>query len=181
MLLGLPLCASTCGVRAFAGGQLFNACARKRPSFTMHRANLASASDITPESRCAGCSGSGSKLTPTEIDSYRPLVPEWVVSPDYNRISKRVKVRNFSSGLDYFAQIGAIADAEGHHPDLHLRSFQHIELELHTHTLGGLTPDDFIMAVKLDCIPVPAPKSRKNASRPTGEDIAAAKNLDSGM
>jgi 4a-hydroxytetrahydrobiopterin dehydratase len=47
-----------------------------------------------------------------------------------------------------------VADAEGHHPDLHLRSYNHVAVELSTHAVGGLTENDFIMAAKINEIPL---------------------------
>jgi hypothetical protein len=57
---------------------------------------MASKSGITAETPCEGCDGSRVGLTKPEIDSYRPLVPDWVVNDDYTRLRKEVKVRNFS-------------------------------------------------------------------------------------
>jgi hypothetical protein len=57
---------------------------------------MASKIGITAETPCEGCDGSRVGLTKPEIDSYRPLVPDWVVNDDYTRLRKEVKVRNFS-------------------------------------------------------------------------------------
>ena len=46
-------------------------------------------------------------------------------------------------------QAGAVAEAEGHHPDLHL-SWGKVGVELITHAIGGLSENDFILAAKLD-------------------------------
>lgn len=55
------------------------------------------------------------------------------------------QVRNFKSGLELFERIGAIAEEEGHHPDLHLESWNKVRVVLSTHSIGALC--------KLCCLP----------------------------
>ena len=47
-----------------------------------------------------------------------------------------------------------LAEAEGHHPDLHLQDYRNVSIELWTHSVGGLTENDFILAVKIDRLPI---------------------------
>jgi 4a-hydroxytetrahydrobiopterin dehydratase len=46
--------------------------------------------------------------------------------------------------------VAAIAESEGHHPDLHLQEYQNVWIELWTHAIGGLSENDFILAAKID-------------------------------
>ena len=54
----------------------------------------------------------------------------------------------------FFTRIAAIAEAEDHHPDLHLTGYRDIVVEIWTHALGGLSENDFILAAKIDKLPV---------------------------
>ena len=56
--------------------------------------------------------------------------------------------------LDFFRRIGQIAEDEDHHPDLHLTGYRNVAIELSTHALGGLSENDFILAAKIDQLPV---------------------------
>ena len=47
-----------------------------------------------------------------------------------------------------------MAEAEGHHPDLHLVGYRDVAIELWTHAIGGLSENDFILASKIDAIPI---------------------------
>ena len=47
-------------------------------------------------------------------------------------------VRSFSSGVELFKRIGEVAEAEGHHPDLHLAGYNKVSAELCTHSIGRL-------------------------------------------
>jgi 4a-hydroxytetrahydrobiopterin dehydratase len=56
--------------------------------------------------------------------------------------------------MDYINQVGAVAEAEGHHPDLHLYGYNNVCVSLSTHSLGGVTVNDIVLAVKIDAVPV---------------------------
>ena len=46
-------------------------------------------------------------------------------------------MRNFSAGLDLFKRIAEVAEAEGHHPDLHLEGWNNVSAVLNTHSVGA--------------------------------------------
>ena len=63
-------------------------------------------------------------------------------------------MKDFLAGIEFFDRVAALAEAEGHHPDLHLEGYRHASIELWTHAVGGLSENDFILAAKIDHIPV---------------------------
>jgi 4a-hydroxytetrahydrobiopterin dehydratase len=70
------------------------------------------------------------------------------------RIRREWRVKDFLTALDFFRQVGEVAEAEGHHPDLHLSGYRNVAIELWTHAVGGLTENDFILAAKIDQLPL---------------------------
>ena len=48
-------------------------------------------------------------------------------------------------------KITAVAEEEGHHPDLHI-SWGKVGIELSTHAIKGLSENDFILAAKIDTL-----------------------------
>lgn len=56
---------------------------------------------------------------------------------------------DFAQGLSFVNKVGAIAEAEGHHPDLHL-AWGKVKVEIWTHKINGLTESDFYLAAKAD-------------------------------
>ena len=62
--------------------------------------------------------------------------------------------KDFMAGIEFFNRVAELAEAEGHHPDLHLEGYRHVWIELWTHAIGGLSENDFILAAKIDQIPV---------------------------
>lgn len=112
-----------------------------------------SATDLASRT-CAPCSG---KVPPLPAEKVRDLlaqVPAWSLSADGQRIGRAWKVLDFAAALDFFHRIGTVAEAEDHHPDLHLTSYRDVRVELWTHAANGLTENDFIMAAKIDALGV---------------------------
>ena len=56
--------------------------------------------------------------------------------------------------LKFFQRVAQIAEEEDHHPDLHLAGYRNVTVEIWTHAVGGLTENDFILAAKIDRVPV---------------------------
>ena len=62
-------------------------------------------------------------------------------------------MQDFKSGSAFLQRVAVLAENEGHHPDLHLVSYNNVTVRLSTYALGGLSYNDFIMALKIDCFP----------------------------
>lgn len=116
---------------------------------------LSTLREITPFSKCVGCEGIGSALTPAEVDAQTALlIPDWSVEQNHTRLKRSVTTRDFASALAYVNRIAEIAEVERHHPDLRIFSYNNVEIILWTHALGGITENDLIMAVKIDTLPI---------------------------
>lgn len=111
---------------------------------------------ITAESKCVGCEGIGAPLQKEEVELQRSLlIPDWETNVDGTRLSRTLELPNFAIAMHYLNQVAAIAEAEQHHPDMTVRQYNHVDIVLWTHALGGITENDLIMAVKIDTIPIP--------------------------
>jgi 4a-hydroxytetrahydrobiopterin dehydratase len=62
--------------------------------------------------------------------------------------------------LRFFEQVARVAEDDGHHPDLHIEGYRNVWIELWTHAIGGLSENDFILAAKIDHIPVELKKPK---------------------
>ena len=58
------------------------------------------------------------------------------------------------AGMGFLNQVARLAEDEGHHPDLHIEGYRHVWIEIWTHAVGGLSENDFILAAKIDGLPV---------------------------
>jgi 4a-hydroxytetrahydrobiopterin dehydratase len=103
--------------------------------------------------KCVPCEGDVPKLTPEEAEDFLHTVSGWHLTPDGQRIRKEWRMKNFMAGMDFFNKVAALAEEEGHHPDLHLVGYRNVAIELWTHAIGGLSENDFILAAKIDTVP----------------------------
>ena len=109
--------------------------------------------------KCVPCTEKTKPLDPERVRELLLQVLGWQVTPDGKRLTRSWRVLDFSTGLDFFCRIADVAEAEDHHPDLHLTNYRNVTVELWTHAAGGLTENDFIMAAKINALEQPALKS----------------------
>jgi 4a-hydroxytetrahydrobiopterin dehydratase len=104
--------------------------------------------------RCVPCEGGIPALTPAEAHALAQNVEGWVVDPASKQIMRAWTVKNFMAGIDFFTKVAAVAEEEGHHPDLHLEGYRNVKIIIWTHAVGGLTENDFILAAKINELPI---------------------------
>jgi 4a-hydroxytetrahydrobiopterin dehydratase len=104
--------------------------------------------------KCKPCEGGVDPCTLTEAEQQLSKLAGWYLTRDGQRIRKDWTVKDFMSALQFFQQVAQIAEEDQHHPDLHLERYRRISIELWTHAIGGLSENDFILAAKIDRIPV---------------------------
>ena len=109
--------------------------------------------DLT-QKKCKPCEGGVDPLTREQAEEFLKVTPEWALHEDGTAIRRELTCRNFVAAIEFFAKIAEVAEEEGHHPDLHLTSFREVAIELSTHAIGGLSENDFIVAAKIDQLPV---------------------------
>ena len=104
--------------------------------------------------KCQPCEGGVPPLSRDEVDRLLRDLTEWKLTADGQRIRREWVVKNFLAGLDFFNKVGELAEAEGHHPDLHLVGYLNVAFVVWTHAIGGLSENDFILAAKIEQVPV---------------------------
>jgi len=106
------------------------------------------------QKKCLPCEGG---IAPCPLDfAQQQLVqlPGWQLTHDGQRIRKNWKVKHFLAGMDFFNRCAQLAEDDGHHPDLHIEGYRNVSVELWTHAIGGLSENDFILAAKIDRLPI---------------------------
>jgi 4a-hydroxytetrahydrobiopterin dehydratase len=104
--------------------------------------------------RCRPCEGG---VLPVEQDEAETIVKQlsgWELSPDRQRIHRRWAAKDFQAGMDFLNRVAKLAEEEDHHPDVHLVGYRNVTLELSTHAIGGLSQNDFILAAKINELPI---------------------------
>lgn len=104
--------------------------------------------DLTRE-QCEACSGSTPRLAPAEVEQLRgDLDMGWEVR-EGRSLRRELRFKTFSEAFAMATRVALLAEAEGHHPELTV-GWGHLDVELFTHAVAGLTRNDFIFAAKLD-------------------------------
>ena len=104
--------------------------------------------------KCVPCEGGVPKLTPEEAKAQLAVLSGWELLSGPDRIRKSWTVKHFMAGLEFFGKVAEIAEAEGHHPDLHLVGYRNVSIEIWTHAIQGLSLNDFILAARIDQLPI---------------------------
>jgi 4a-hydroxytetrahydrobiopterin dehydratase len=113
-----------------------------------------SASDLS-QRRCQPCEGGVPPYSAEQAAAQVARLTGWSITPDGQRIRKQWKAKNFVAAMTFFDRVAKLAEDEAHHPDLHLTSYRQVAIEIWTHAIGGLSENDFILAAKIDALPLP--------------------------
>jgi 4a-hydroxytetrahydrobiopterin dehydratase len=100
--------------------------------------------------KCVPCRGGIPPLDSAEIRPLLEQLNQWEAVENHH-LKKTFTFENFVSALGFVNQIGAIAEAEDHHPDLYL-AWGRVAVEIWTHKINGLSESDFILAAKIDAL-----------------------------
>lgn len=110
--------------------------------------------------KCLPCEGGVPKMTAAEAEAQLAKLTGWTITKDGQRIRKEWVVKNFMAGIRFFNEVAEVAETEGHHPDLHIVGYRNLSIEIWTHAIGGLSENDFILAAKIDNLPVEVKSSK---------------------
>ncbi len=104
---------------------------------------------------CIACRGNVPPLTGEKlkwwVDRLNAETTGWKVM-DGHHLHKEYTFPNFKTALDFVNKIGALAEEQGHHPDIEL-SWGTVVVKLFTHKINGLFDSDFILAAHIEQLP----------------------------
>ena len=103
------------------------------------------------EKNCVPCRGGVPPLKGEELHTFSHQLPNWEVI-DEHHLTRTFSFPDFKAALAFVNRVGAVAEEQGHHPDIFL-AWGKVQITLWTHKIDGLTESDFIMAAKIDQIP----------------------------
>ena len=106
------------------------------------------------QQKCAPCAGAGKPLAEQKIRDYLKELDHWQLDKSGKIIVRDYTLKNFMAGINFMSRVAEIAEQENHHPDLHLTGYRKLRIELSTHAAGGLTENDFILAARINQLPV---------------------------
>ncbi len=103
--------------------------------------------------RCQPCEGSVKPFDLKTTQKWLEQLSSWSLGQDGKSITRVYSMKNFVQAVQLIEQIAKVAEAENHHPDIHLTSYRKLVIELATHSIGGLSENDFILAAKIEELP----------------------------
>jgi 4a-hydroxytetrahydrobiopterin dehydratase len=102
------------------------------------------------EKKCAPCEGGVKPLTPAKVKLLaKQLHKDWKIAKDSKSLKRSLKFKDFYRTMSFVNALAYIANTEDHHPDLSV-GYEHCDVTYSTHSIGGLSVNDFICAAKLD-------------------------------
>ena len=104
--------------------------------------------------RCVPCEGGVPRMTATEVSAQLAMLSGWEVLSEPDRIRKTWVAKHFMAAMEFFNRVAELAESEGHHPDLHIVGYRNVSIEIWTHAIGGLSLNDFILAARIDSLPI---------------------------
>jgi 4a-hydroxytetrahydrobiopterin dehydratase len=100
--------------------------------------------------KCMPCEGGVPPLTADQAKVFRKqLHPDWQISEDSKSLKRSLKFKDFYRTMSFVNALAHIANTEDHHPELSL-GYNYCHVTFSTHSIGGLSENDFICAAKLD-------------------------------
>jgi 4a-hydroxytetrahydrobiopterin dehydratase len=109
------------------------------------------------EKHCVPCEGGTPPLDDGAVTKMLGQVPGWARRDEAAgekpgaRITKRFKFKDFVAAMAFLDKMAVIAEAEGHHPDFCVH-YNQVDVTLWTHSVGGLSENDFILAAKIETL-----------------------------
>ena len=92
------------------------------------------------------------KLSEEEITRQLASRPGWQRAD--NTITKEFVCGGFTAAAAFVAKIAPLADGMDHHPDVLIHKYKRVKVTLWTHSVGGLTQNDFDLAAQIDTLPL---------------------------
>jgi 4a-hydroxytetrahydrobiopterin dehydratase len=100
--------------------------------------------------QCKPCEGGVPALTAAEASALgAQLQAGWTLADDAKSLKRAFKFKDFYRTMSFVNAVAHIANTEDHHPDLEV-GYDHCRITYATHSIGGLSHNDFICAAKID-------------------------------
>ena len=103
------------------------------------------------EKDCAPFRGGVAPLSEDDAKGYIARTPGWELRDDGKRIERTFRFKDFAAALAFVDRVGALAERQGHHPDVRF-GWGYCAVSFHTHRIGGLHENDFIMAARVNAL-----------------------------
>ena len=105
------------------------------------------------ERQCKPCEGGVEPLDVAAAEALMPQVPGWALDAAGRSIQREFEFRNFHQTMEFVNALAWVAHRQDHHPDLEV-GYKRCLVRYSTHAIGGLSLNDFILAARIDDLPI---------------------------
>lgn len=102
--------------------------------------------------KCEPCESGTPALTPEQVMQYIMDTPNWFADESVTTIARTFDLPDFQEAIVFINLVAKIANDDCHHPDIFLHNYHKVTISLTTHSIGGLSMNDFIIAAKIDAL-----------------------------
>lgn len=96
------------------------------------------------------CEAKTSLLTDDDIKSHlQEISPGWQLAEDNKSINRTFKLKNYYDTMAFVNVVAMVAHQQDHHPEITV-TYNTCRVEFSTHSVDGLSLNDFICAAKVD-------------------------------
>jgi 4a-hydroxytetrahydrobiopterin dehydratase len=99
--------------------------------------------------RCVPCEGGATPMDDGQARNMLGQINGWELNPAGREISRTFKFKNYYETMAFVNALAWVAHKEDHHPDL-LVGYNRVQVRFSTHSIGGLSENDFICAAKIE-------------------------------
>lgn len=107
--------------------------------------------DALKEKSCEPCQKGDPPLDTDEANRLLKQLRDWMLDEKNRRIERAFKFKNFYETMAFVNAVAWIANREDHHPDMQV-GYNRCVVQYSTHSVGGLSRNDFICAAKIDAL-----------------------------
>src|SRR3989338_5847549 len=100
------------------------------------------------ETHCLPIKPGSSRLSPEDIAEYGKEINQVWKAEEGKKLSRAFLFTDFVESMGFVHRVADLAEEEQHHPDIHI-FYNKVIIDLWTHTVGGLSKNDFIVAAKI--------------------------------
>jgi 4a-hydroxytetrahydrobiopterin dehydratase len=105
--------------------------------------------------KCSPCDEETEPLTDQQEYDYLNRIHGWSLNrKQVHQLRKLFQFASFAEAVEFVNQVAKVAEEENHHPDIYL-AYRHVTVILWTKKISGLSENDFILAAKIDQLPLP--------------------------
>ncbi len=106
--------------------------------------------DLTAK-RCVPCEGGVAPMDADEAHAMLAQLNDWELDESAKEIARSFKFKNYYQTMAFVNALAWVAHSEDHHPDLQV-GYNRVHVRFSTHSIGGLSENDFICAAKIDAL-----------------------------